>query len=139
MYIRKYDSNCKKRIITNINGPCTHTHTYAQVFAKSLTGKDPNPTALEESEKILQKSKKMLESYFLKDHKFIHSDEISIADLQAVCEFTQFWVAGVDPFKDRPRLAQWMKDCQEQLQPHFDEAHKMVYYVRDKGTFKGKL
>ena len=116
-----------------------HTHTLTQVFAKSLTGKDPNPTVLEECTKILQKSKKMLESYFLKDHKFIHSDEISIADLQAVCEFSQFWIAGVDPFEDRPRLAQWMKDCQEELQPHFDEVHKMVYYVRDKGIFKGKL
>ena len=117
----------------------SHTLTRTQVFAKTLTGKVPDPAILEETEKILQKSKKMLESYFLKDHKFIHSDEISIADLQAVCEFSQFWVAGVDPFEDRPRLAQWMKDCQEELQPHFDEVHKMVYYVRDKGTFKGKL
>ena len=81
----------------------------------------------------------MLESYFLKDYKFIHSDEISIADLQAVCEFSQFWVAGVDPFEDRPRLAQWMNDCQKELQPHFDEVHKMVYVARDKGIFKGKL
>ena len=117
----------------------SHSHTHTQVFAKSLTGKDPDPAILEETAKILQKSKKMLESYFLKDHKFIHSDEISIADLQAVCEFSQFWVAGVDPFEDRPRLAQWMKDCQEELQPHFDEVHKMVYYARDKGIFKGKL
>ena len=94
---------------------------------------------LEESTKLLQKSKNMLESYFLKDHKFIHSDELSIADLQAVCEFTQFWVGGVDPFEDRPRLAKWMDDCQKELQPHFDEVHKMVYVARDKGIFKGKL
>ena len=89
---------------------------------------------------MLMMSKDVLESYFLKDHKFIHSDEISIADIQAVCEFTQFWVAGVDPFEaDRPRLAQWMADCQKELQPHFDEVHKMVYEARDKGIFKGKL
>ena len=113
--------------------------TYAQLFAKSLFGKDPDPAVLEETTKLLKRSKKMLESYFLKDHKFIHSDEISIADLQAACEFTQFWVAGVDPFEDRPRLAQWMKDCQKELQPHFDEVHKMVYVARDKGVFKGKL
>jgi glutathione S-transferase len=110
-----------------------------QIFAKILLGKDPNPAIIEEGIKALEKSKTILESYFLKDHKFIHSDEISIADLQAVCEFTQFWLAGVDPFKDRPRLAQWMKDCQEQLQPHFDEVHKSVYDARDKGTFSGTL
>ena len=110
-----------------------------QIFAKILLGKDPNPVIIEEATEALKKSKNMLESYFLKDHKFIHSDEISIADLQAVCEFSQFWVGGVDPLEDRPRLAQWMKDCQKELQPHFDEVHKAVYDARDKGTFSGKL
>ena len=110
-----------------------------QIFAKILKGKDPNPTIIEEATEALEKSKTMLELYFLKDHKFIHSDAISIADLQAVCEFSQFWIAGVDPFEDRPRLAQWMKDCQEELQPHFDEVHKSVYDARDKGIFSGKL
>ena len=80
----------------------------------------------------------MLETYFLKDYKFIHSNEISIADIETVCEFTQFLVAGVDPFEDQPCLSQWMTDCQKELQPHFDEVHKMVYVVRDKGVFKGK-
>ena len=110
-----------------------------QIFAKILEGRNPNPAVIEEATEVLKKSKEMLESYFLKDHKFIHSDEISIADLQAVCEFSQFWVGGVDPFEDRPRLTQWMKDCQKELQPHFDEVHKMVYVARDKEIFKGKL
>ena len=104
-----------------------------------MLGKDPNPAILEETTDALETSKNMLESHFLKDHKFIYSDEISIADIQAVCEFTQFWVAGVDPFEDRPRLSQWMADCQKELQPHFDEVHKMVCAARDKGIFKGKL
>lgn len=116
--------------------PCI---TILQIFAKILEGRNPNPAVIEEATEVLKKSKEMLESYFLKDHKFIHSDEISIADLQAVCEFSQFWVGGVDPFEDRPRLAQWMKDCQKELQPHFDEVHKMVYVARDKEIFKGKL
>ena len=113
--------------------------TILQIFAKILEGRNPNPAVIEEATEVLKKSKEMFESYFLKDHKFIHSDEISIADLQAVCEFSQFWVGGVDPFEDRPRLAQWMKDCQKELQPHFDEVHKMVYVARDKEIFKGKL
>ena len=104
-----------------------------------MTGEKPDQNKLEETEKIFMKSVDMLETHFLKDHKFLVSDKISIADLQAVCEFTQFWVAGVDPISDKPRLAEWLANCQNSLKPHFDEVHKMVYMVRDKGVFKGKL
>ena len=81
----------------------------------------------------------MMENYFLKDHMFISSDKISIADLQAVCELSQFWIAGADPCEGKPKLAQWMANCQGELQPHFDEVHKMLYLARDRGIFKGKL
>ena len=114
-------------------------HYYHYYFLLQLFVKDPNSVVLEETTKLLKKSKNMLQSYFLKDHNFIHSDKISIADIQAVCEFTQFWMAEVDPFEDRPRLAQWIADCQKELQPHFDEVHSMLYVARDKGIFKGKL
>ena len=53
-----------------------------------------------------KKSKDMIENYFLKDKKFIGGDEISIADLQAVCEFTQFWMVHIDPGEGYPRIAQ---------------------------------
>ena len=104
-----------------------------------MTGQPPNEETLKMNEKILRKSIKLLETHFLKDTKFINSDEISIADLQAVCEFTEFWVAGHDPVADKPRLSQWMADCQKELSPHFDEVHKAVYMARDRGVFKGKL
>lgn len=104
-----------------------------------MLGMEPNEEKIRETTAILRKSEKILENYFLKETKFINSNEISIADLQAVCEFTQYWSAGVDPFQEKPRLAQWMEDCKKELQPHFDKAHKMVYVARDKGIFKGKL
>ena len=88
---------------------------------------------------MLNKSMKMLEEHFLVDTKYINSDEISIADLQALCEFTQFWMADLDLLEGRPRLQQWMKDCQSALTPHFDKVHKMVYLARQKGIFKSKL
>ena len=104
-----------------------------------LLGKEPNPERMSQLELLLQKSKKMMETYFLKDRKFICGNEISIADLQAVCEFTQFWVVGTDPCEDRPTITQWMNDVQTELQPHFDDVHKMIYLVRDQGIFKAKL
>ena len=104
-----------------------------------MTGRPPDEKKMEENEKLLKRSLQLLETYFLKGHKFICSDEISIADLQALCELTQYAIADADPCRDRPRLSQWMSDCKSALQPHFDEVHKMVYATRDKGVFKGKL
>ena len=112
---------------------------FPQVLAPRMLGKEPNEERLKETMQVLEKSQKLLETYFLKDTKFISSDEISIADIQAICEFTQFWVTGNDPFQERPRLAKWMEDCKKELGPHLDEAHKMIYLARDKGIFKGKL
>ena len=104
-----------------------------------MTGQPPDEKRVEESQKLLNRSLRLLETYFLKDQKFISSDEVSIADLQAVCELSQFIITGVDPCQDRPRLSQWVSDCQSALQPHFAEVHKMLYVARDKGVFKGKL
>ena len=94
---------------------------------------------IQDAEKLLHKSIDTLENYFLKRTMFISSNEISIADIQAVCEFTQFWLVGIDVFKDKPRLQQWLKECQNLLDPHFDKVHSIVYKIRDKGVFKSKL
>ena len=109
------------------------------MFLPNLLGREANPERLSQLEALLGKSKKSIENYFLKDRKFIGGSEISIADLQAVCELTQFWVAGCDPCEGRPIIARWMSDVQSALQPHFDEVHKMIYMARDRGIFKGKL
>ena len=90
---------------------------------------------MKELEGTLKKSKDMIENYFLKDRKFIGGDEISIADLQAMCEFTQFWMMDIDPGEGYPKIAQWMKDVQAALGPAFDVVHKFVYATRDQKLF----
>ena len=85
---------------------------------------------------MLNDSLKMLEEHFLVDTKYISSNEISIADLQAMCELTQYWMADMDLLEGHPRLQQWMKDCQGTLVPHFDKVHKTVYLARQEGLFK---
>jgi glutathione S-transferase len=104
-----------------------------------MLGVEPNEAKTEETKAVLRKSERLLENYFLKETKFIHSNEISIADLQALCEFTQFWITGKDPLQEKPRLTQWLEDCKKELQPHFDNAHEMIYIARDRDIFKGKL
>lgn len=103
-----------------------------------MMGSQPDPKRLEECQGMIDKSIKMLEEHFLVDTKYISSNEISIADLQAMCEFTQYWMADLDLLEDHPRLQQWMKDCQDTLTPHFDKVHKMVYLAREKGIVKSK-
>ena len=95
----------------------------------------PNPEAVKELEGILKKSKDMMENYFLKDRKFIGGDEISIADLQAMSEFTQFWMVHIDPAEGYPRIAQWMKDVQAAVGLTFDKVHKTAYDIRDQNIF----
>ena len=104
-----------------------------------MMGIEPDPKQIEELRGSFKRTIQQLEDYYLKDHKFIHSDEISIADLQAITELTEFWLLDLDPVEDNPRLARWMADCRDVLQPTFDEVHGTVYSIRDKGLLKGKL
>ena len=83
-------------------------------------------------------SKDMIENYFLKDKKFIGGDEICIADLQAMSEFTQFWMVHIDPTEGYPMIAQRMKDVQAAVGPAFDKVHKFAYDVRDLNLFPAK-
>eukprot|EP00731_Ephydatia_muelleri_P027274 Em0019g147a len=112
---------------------------FSKVVLPKLTGKPPDAKRIEELEKILNRSLELLESYFLKETPFISGPDISIADLQAVCEISQFWMGGMDLCAGRPKLTGWMSNCREVLKPHFDDVHKMVYVARDRGLFKGKL
>ena len=94
---------------------------------------------VEEAEERLQRSIKIIEEYFLANRKFLAGDEISIADLQAVCEFTQLWIPKYKAYETGSRIDQWMEDCKERLQPHFDKAHEMVYYAIKNELFKPKV
>ena len=100
-----------------------------------MLGKDPDPGVLKVAENVANNAVSRLEDYYLKDTKFINSDEITVADLQAMCEITQYWMTGDNLENGHPNIERWLKDCQEELNPHFDEVHKWVYYGRDQKFF----
>ena len=87
------------------------------------------------SERTKKQSLKILNGYFLKDTKFILSSEISIADLQALCELTQSWTLGEPLEAEYPNMDRWVADCKDQLGTHFDAVHKFVYFARDSNFF----
>ena len=101
-----------------------------------MLGTEPNADIQDLLEGRQQSSLQMLEGHFLKETKFINSANISIADLHAACELTQFWMTDEDMVSGKPKTSQWLSDVQSALSPHFDEVHKMVYLAKEKGSFK---
>ena len=89
-----------------------------------------------ETRATLIKSLDIIESYFLKDKKFVTGDEMSIADLSFLGEVTQYWIADCDIYKGRPNIERWMAECQKVLAPHFDPPCDKVYELRKAGTFR---
>ena len=85
---------------------------------------------------MIEKSIRVMENHFLKSTPFISGQEISIADIQCMCEFTQFWIADKDITKDNLVLHKWMDNCKSSLGSHFDDVHAMVYVAQKKGAFK---
>ena len=62
---------------------------------------------------------------------------ISVADILACCELEQPSMAGYDVRTGRPILAEYMNRVKEDLNPHYDDIHKIVYRMKEK--FGGKV
>ena len=63
-----------------------------------------------------------LTNYYLKDKPFIVGEDISAADLIAICHLPQLHMVGEENlYEDNPVVLAWEKRVRERLQPHFDE------------------
>lgn len=94
-----------------------------------------NEAKCAETREILIKSLDVIESFFLKDKKFVAGDQISIADLAFLGEVTQYWVADCEIYKGRKNMERWMEECQKVLAPHFEPIFEKVYEIRKAGTY----
>ncbi|XP_034395681.1 glutathione S-transferase theta-2 [Cyclopterus lumpus] len=88
--------------------------------------------ALSELEDTLDR----LESMFLRRQPFLCGDDISVADLLAVCELMQPLGGGRDVLQQRPQLQRWRSRVQSAVGDAFDRAHAVLYAVRDRRTAK---
>ncbi|XP_065919350.1 uncharacterized protein [Dysidea avara] len=141
-----YPANPERRAKVDEYLDWHHTNTRAgaaMYFANQMiprfTGGEIDMSKVEEAWKKLHKSIKLIEGHFLANTNYLAGDEISIADVQAVCEFTQLWMPDYKVYEAGSRIDTWTNDCKERLQPYFDEAHKMVYFGIKSGLFKSKL
>ncbi|XP_002119794.2 glutathione S-transferase theta-1-like [Ciona intestinalis] len=80
---------------------------------------EPLETAVENMEKMLHQ----LETMFLKNKDFIAGDQLTVADIFAICELMQPTMSGRDIFEGHPKLREWFQRAKAATQPHFNEAH----------------
>ncbi|XP_039979111.1 glutathione S-transferase theta-2 isoform X2 [Xiphias gladius] len=88
--------------------------------------------ALSQLEDTLDK----LESMFLRRQPFLCGDDITVADLLAVCELMQPVGGGRDVLRDRPQLQRWKSRVQSAVGDAFDQAHAVLYALRDRRKAK---
>ncbi|XP_074495849.1 glutathione S-transferase theta-2 [Sebastes fasciatus] len=88
--------------------------------------------ALSQLEDTLDK----LESMFLRRQPFLCGDDITVADLLAVCELMQPLGGGRDVLRRRPKLQRWRSRVQAAVGESFDRAHAVLYALRDRRKAK---
>ena len=92
-----------------------------------LIRKQPrNEEAITTAKTKLSATLDMIENYFLKGNSFLASNEISIADLFALNEFSQIERIGIDVGKKRPNIKAWRERATAKIGSYYDEAHELI-------------
>lgn len=100
----------------------------------------PTPEAiLESAQTTLKRSVDIIETYFLKNTKFIGGDEISIADLLFSSEVFQYLKMGANLCESHPKMTQWMEDVKSFLGTHYDTIYKEEYVTIEAKTFFNEM
>jgi len=82
-----------------------------------------------------------MEEIWLSKSPFVNGfDEITVADLLAVCELEQPVIAGYDYSKDHPKIVEYMRRVRQRMNPEYDNVHKIVRTITEKlAIAKNKL
>ncbi len=81
----------------------------------------------------------VFDNHFLKKTPFISSEEISIADLMALCEFSQLELVEKDFVKLTPSIETWIATCKNQLGNNYDDVHSILNIMKKKVHPEPKL
>ena len=104
-------------------------------FIQHMAKQPADHPRIVESKTNLLRSFSILNDHTLQNNRFIIGDEISIADVQAICEFTQHWMVGRKVYTGYPNIERWVDACMGELQPHFDNVHAVTYKIKGMGLF----
>ena len=73
---------------------------------------------------------KIYDAHFLKDTLFLSSEKITIADLLALCEFTQLDLLPPDFVEISPTVQDWLERCKSHFGSDYDDVHSILWKVR---------
>ena len=91
---------------------------YAQIAGPLLKKTQVDENKLEADVEKLESKLNLMENYFLKEHEFLASKEISIADISAYPEILTQVGCGYPVGKDRPKLTKWLENMRVIMTPH---------------------
>lgn len=120
----------------------THTRPHAakvfilEVLLPRLSGSPVDGDRLSRALSDLTATLDLLESMFLRRQPFLCGDDITVADLLAVCELMQPLGGGRDILQDRPQLQRWRSRVQSAVGEPFDRAHAVLYALCDRNKAK---
>ncbi|XP_071945863.1 glutathione S-transferase theta-1-like [Antedon mediterranea] len=102
-----------------------------EIFVPKRTGKPKDQEAVDKFVKEAEESIGKINRLFLKGKRFLCGDEISVADLFAICELVQPLAcpSGKGLLKNQPEIADWMKRVEDKLNPDYDELNKPLKAV----------
>uniref|UniRef100_A0A914XJ56 Glutathione S-transferase theta 1 n=2 Tax=Plectus sambesii TaxID=2011161 RepID=A0A914XJ56_9BILA len=82
-----------------------------------------------------------LEEFWLGKSPYINGfDDITVADLLAVCELEQPVIAGYDYSKEHPKIVEYMNRVRQRMNPEYDNVHKIVRRITEMlASAKNKL
>ncbi|XP_072293817.1 glutathione S-transferase theta-2 [Eucyclogobius newberryi] len=103
-----------------------------QVLIPAQTRSPVDAPALDRALLDLDQTLDKLESMFLRRQAFLCGSDISVADLLCVCELMQPLGGDRDVLESRPQLQRWRSRVQTAVGPAFDQAHSVLYTVRDR-------
>ncbi|KAK9521937.1 hypothetical protein VZT92_018440 [Zoarces viviparus] len=107
-----------------------------EVLLPVQTGSPVDEVRLVRALSQLEETLERLESMFLRRQPFLCGDDISVADLLAICELMQPLGGGRDVLQQRPQLQRWRTRVRSAVGDAFDRAHAVLYAVRERHAAK---
>ncbi|XP_013102569.1 glutathione S-transferase theta-3 [Stomoxys calcitrans] len=77
--------------------------------------------------KFMEADLQLMENQWLQSSQFLAGNNLSAADVFGACEIEQIRVCGYEIKEKYPKVFAWIERVRRELDPYFDEAHKVVY------------
>ncbi|KAH8300920.1 hypothetical protein KR044_004473 [Drosophila immigrans] len=107
---------------TNMDVACTD-YFQQKWLIPHLQKTRASDTAINTAGKHLEGALNDFEQLFLSSHNFILGENISFADLSAICEIDQTKSVGFSTFKNRHKLSRWYNLVRDELGPYYKNVH----------------